>query len=294
LQSRHLTNIQIELLRSLVIVDDVGSFTKAAAALGMTQPAISGQIRRLEKLISIKLFIKSGGGLRLTEQGSIVTGYARRIVALNDQLLALGGSDPKVKEIRIGMPRGIDQEFIIELIRSASAGQDEAGVHIRCTSSDELVRGLATDHLDLAFIAHASVPPPVAVKEWTERLQWVRSPQFRLPSNAAVPLVSWPHGLSDRIAVEAFQKAGTKYSIAFVGQDRTVCRAAVAAGVGVMVATERSVKVSKLHTARDFYLPRLPEIRSGIYAREGLDLPRVAKLMRLMETMLRPANAAES
>jgi DNA-binding transcriptional LysR family regulator len=288
------TNIPTELLRSLVVIDDVGSFTKAAAVLHLTQPAISGQIRRLEQFVAAKLFIKSGGGLQLTEEGRIVTGYARRIVALHDQLLAHAGSDPTAKELRIGLPRGIDQELVVELIKRASAGQSKAGVHIRCAGSDELVRGLATDHLDLAFIVHAQHPPPIALSEWSERLQWVRSPQFLLPFNAPVPLVSWPHGLSDRIAVEAFQRAGTKYAIAFVGQDRSVCRAAVAAGLGVMVATERSVRTSKLNAARDFYLPPLPDIRSGIYAREGLDPGQASFITHVMEEILRPGHVSES
>jgi DNA-binding transcriptional LysR family regulator len=287
------SNIPTELLRSLVVIDDVGSFTKAAAVLRLTQPAISGQIRRLEKLVAAKLFVKSGGGLQLTEEGRIVTGYARRIVALHDQLLALGGADPKAKELRIGLPRGIDQEMVVALIKGVSDGPERAAVHIRCARSDELVRGLATDHLDLAFIAHAPTPPPVIVREWSERLNWVRSPQFLLPSNAPVPLVSWPHGLSDRVALEAFQNAGTKYAIAFVGQDRSVCRAAVQAGVGVMVATERSVRLSKLHAAREFYLPSLPDIRVGIYARKGLDLLQVGPITRIMETILKPESTLE-
>jgi DNA-binding transcriptional LysR family regulator len=288
------TNIPTELLRSLVVIDDVGSFTKAAAVLHLTQPAISGQIRRLEQFVSAKLFTKFGGGLQLTEQGRIVTGYARRIVALHDQLLAHAGSDPGAKELRIGLPRGIDQEVVVELIRRLSAGQSKAEVHIRCAGSDELVRGLATDHLDLAFIVHAQRSPPIIVREWPERLQWVRSPEFVLPFNAPVPLVSWPHGLSDRIALEAFQRTGTKYAIAFVGQDRSVCRAAVAAGLGVMVATERSVKTSKLHAARDFYLPPLPDIRSGIYAREGLNPGQVRHITDVLEDLLRPDDALKS
>jgi DNA-binding transcriptional LysR family regulator len=208
-------------------------------------------------------------------------------------LLAHAGSDPRTKELRVGLPRGIDQDLVVKLIRQLSSGEDKPAVHVRCAGSDELVRGLATDHLDLAFIVHAPNPPPIVVKDWLERVQWVRSPEFRLPFDAPVPLVSWPHGLSDRIALEAFQRAGTKYAIAFVGQDRSVCRAAVAAGMGVMVATARSVKLSNLHASRDFYLPPLPDVRAGIYAREGLDLEQVAKITGTMEALLRPEDRSD-
>src|SRR3954468_25032048 len=100
------SNIPIELLRTLVAISDTGSFTKAADALGLSQSAVSLQIKRLERLVAGELFRKSGSGHRLTEHGQVVAGYALRVLALNDQILALAGSDPKVRQIRLGIPAG--------------------------------------------------------------------------------------------------------------------------------------------------------------------------------------------
>jgi DNA-binding transcriptional LysR family regulator len=49
--SQPLINLQTDLLRTFVSIIDLGSFTKAGAALGRTQPAISLQMRRLEELV---------------------------------------------------------------------------------------------------------------------------------------------------------------------------------------------------------------------------------------------------
>lgn len=56
---RQMTNIPTDLLRTLVAVVDLRSFTKAAAALGVTQPAVSAQIKRLQFLLGGDLFDRS-------------------------------------------------------------------------------------------------------------------------------------------------------------------------------------------------------------------------------------------
>ena len=57
-----MTNIPTDLLRTFVLVVEQRSFTRAAKAQGMTQPAISAQIRRLQSLLGIDLFDKSAPG----------------------------------------------------------------------------------------------------------------------------------------------------------------------------------------------------------------------------------------
>ena len=84
-------NIPIELLRAVVATVDLGSFSKAAQALRLTQPAISAQMRRLKQLVGTEVFSKAGSTLVLTDRGALIVKYARRILAMNDQILSLGG-----------------------------------------------------------------------------------------------------------------------------------------------------------------------------------------------------------
>ena len=55
-------NIPTDLLRTLVAVVDLRSFTKAAQSLGVTQPAVSAQIKRLQSLLGYELLDKSAPG----------------------------------------------------------------------------------------------------------------------------------------------------------------------------------------------------------------------------------------
>jgi DNA-binding transcriptional LysR family regulator len=71
-------NIPTELLRTLVAVVDLRSFTKAANSLGVTQPAVSAQIKRLQTLLDCEILDKSAPGVSLTPSGDLVVNYARR------------------------------------------------------------------------------------------------------------------------------------------------------------------------------------------------------------------------
>jgi hypothetical protein len=64
-----MTNIPTGLVRTFVAVVDLRSFTKAAAKLGVTQPAVSAQIKRLQSLLGGDLFDRSVQGVSLTQQG---------------------------------------------------------------------------------------------------------------------------------------------------------------------------------------------------------------------------------
>src|SRR3979409_1776427 len=84
-------NIPTELLRPLVSVVDQRSFTKAAHSLGVTQPAVSAQIKRLQFLLGYEILDKSAPGVSLTPRGEMVVAHARRMLSVNDQIAQLGG-----------------------------------------------------------------------------------------------------------------------------------------------------------------------------------------------------------
>ena len=285
------SNIPIELLRTFVAISEAGSFTKAADALKLSQSAVSAQIKRLEHLVAGELFSKSGSRHRLTERGEAVVGYARRILALNDQILGLAGLDPKVRQCRLGLPSGIDRELLVSLVEALSPERCGEIVHFRSDSQEALLRGLELGHLDLAFIVDPQRRPSIAVVEWFEQLHWVRAPTFVLSPGAPVPLVSSPGSLSDRAAAKAFDRSGIPYFIAFTSHDRGLGKGAVMAGLGVRVMVERFATAANLNIARDHYLPPLPSVQAGIYVREGLDMSRVERIVRIMESILKPRAA---
>ena len=96
-------NIPTDLLRTLIAVIDLRSFTRAAQSLGVTQPAVSAQIKRLQLMFGADLFDKTAPGVTLTAKGEIMVNYARRILALNDQMLEATAHGGSATRLRIGL-----------------------------------------------------------------------------------------------------------------------------------------------------------------------------------------------
>ena len=69
-------------LETLIAVNELGSYTKAAQSLSLTQPAVSQHIKALEQELGIKIFNKTETGLKPTPEGIIAIRYAKRIKAL--------------------------------------------------------------------------------------------------------------------------------------------------------------------------------------------------------------------
>src|SRR5215470_17603107 len=97
-------NIPTELLRTFVAVVDLRGFTKAAQALGCTQPAVSAQVKRLQSLLGSELLDKSAPGVVPTERGRAIAECARRLLAINDRILELATVRSATIPLRIGIP----------------------------------------------------------------------------------------------------------------------------------------------------------------------------------------------
>lgn len=79
------TDLDLEVLRSFVTAAELGGFTAAGARLGRTQAAISIQIKKLEEKLGRQVFERKGRALALTRDGESLLGYARRLLALNNE-----------------------------------------------------------------------------------------------------------------------------------------------------------------------------------------------------------------
>src|ERR1700753_3640336 len=88
---QHLT-IPIEIVRTVVAISETGSLTKAGDRLGLSQPAVSAQIKRIQNLLGGELFRKTPNGTVPTPLGKLVLPQARRILDANEQLLRLSGT----------------------------------------------------------------------------------------------------------------------------------------------------------------------------------------------------------
>src|ERR1700761_8082031 len=91
----HLPHVPTEIMRTVVAINDVRSLSKAADLVGLSQPAVTAQIKRLQCLVGGELFLRTSVGTTPTELGKLVIEQAQRMLAANDQLFSLSGAHPR-------------------------------------------------------------------------------------------------------------------------------------------------------------------------------------------------------
>jgi DNA-binding transcriptional LysR family regulator len=275
-------------LRTLVAVVDLRSFTKAAQSLGITQPAVSAQIKRLQYLLGYDLFDKSAPGVSLTPRGDIVVGNARRMLSINDQILHLTGSRPSVQTLRIGIPGDFTGARIARALASFRKRWPDIRFNVVAGSFDTMLRDLKQGDLDLAVVISKSAPA-AETRHWVDQAVWVRNQAVALDPNAPVPLVSFGedwfcHG----VAVDALVQAGRDYDFVFTSRSSVILEAAVAAGLGVMVMPRSRVAQTALAISEDGTLPKLPDLCCEIVLREGGNRAALEELADEIAGVLRP------
>jgi DNA-binding transcriptional LysR family regulator len=263
----------------------LGSFTKAAHLFDLTQPAVSAHMRRLESMIGADLIEKSLSGVTLTECGEGVLRYARRMLAINDQIVSGGGLQPQPQVIRLGIPNLYAPTVLARILRERAAIGGEYRLQVRCDHSRGLFRSVRSGYLEMAALFASEADLGDAVASWNEDLVWVKSPDFVLNPDVPVPLVSSPNLLlPDRVGMAVLEEANRRYEIVFTAFDTLARRAAAAAGLGYF-ALPRSVVTPPLAIEAPGLLPELPQVRMGIIARDDLDTTALAPLITRIESV---------
>ncbi|MBN8935248.1 MAG: LysR family transcriptional regulator [Rhizobiales bacterium] len=277
--------VSIELLRAVVAIVDSGSFTKAGALLGLTQSAISAQVKRLQQRVGGDVFAKSGGGLTLTERGRTIDRYARRILDMNAQLVLLSGAHSASRLIRLGLPVSFARFMLPDALK-ACAALGNVQVQLQCAMSNVLLKQLDNGYLDVALLVSAPSSAEMTVT-WEEPLVWVRSPDLNVSPGAPIPYVSWPDSNTDRIALGALERAGLSYVVSFAGADYNARLAAAQAALGYMLLPARAV-FGAVQPAREYFLPPIPPTRGGLCLRPGFDAVAAEPLLYALESIARP------
>ena len=172
-----MTNIPTDLLRTLVAVVDLRSFTKAAALLGVTQPAVSAQIKRLQYLLGGELFDHSTQGISLTPHGELVVGYARRMLSINDQIIHLGGDGPRSElAIRIGTPSDFVASILPGILARMRVRWPDVRFIVRTNFYEPLLRELRIGDIDL-LVGLSITAPHDARHSWPRKWPGCAAPR---------------------------------------------------------------------------------------------------------------------
>lgn len=249
-----------ELLTTLLAVEQAGSFTQAAARLGVRQPTVSQHIRRLEDAVGRTLVLRDTHSLSFTSDGEAMIGFARNILAAHDQATAyFTGSRPRGR-LRIGMSDDLALTRLPQMLRDFRRDHPLVDFDLTVDQSGLLHERLGENRLDV-FIGKRPVGESGAQLVKRDRLVWVGTPSTKLDPARPLPLAIYPApSLTRNEMRKALHAAGRPYRSASVCRGVNGLIAAVAAGIGVSAMAASLVPAQLTTLGPEHGLPELGHI----------------------------------
>jgi DNA-binding transcriptional LysR family regulator len=220
-------------LESFLAVATTRSFTQGARRRGIGQPAISQHVRRLEASVGRQLLVRDTHSVELTVDGEAMVGFARSILAAQEQAAAYFTGERLSGRLRLGLADDLALAGMPQILREFRADNPLVDLELTVDQSGTLNRRLDQNRLDL-FLGKRSVGDTRGELIRRERLVWVGLPTTRVDRSRPLPLVIYPAPSISRLQIEqALERAAIPW--------RTVCLcrgvngliAAVAGGVGI-------------------------------------------------------------
>ena len=146
-------------LETLLAVAEHRNFTRAAQALGLTQPAVSHHIGLLEKQLGIKLFLRGNSAFELTPEGEIAVRYALRLKALYQAMCRdLRDRRRQMTHIRVGLTHTSESNTITEMLARYSTLNNHVSITIITDTIKNLYARLANFEIDIAVVEGTRLP----------------------------------------------------------------------------------------------------------------------------------------
>ncbi len=276
-------------------VAENSSVTRAAEKLFISQPAVSKQLRELERSLGMALFHRLSTGVRLTEAGELLLGYSRQIFALETEAEAALHELHNLERgrLRVGASTTIGTYVLPPIC--ARFGRQYPGIDLwlDIANSAAIIERLRRQEIDLALVEGSSIPLEneefIADIFLEDHLVPIASPfhplsclrDLNFEKLAEQPLLLREAGSGTREVLEAeFARRGAKPILKMTLGNSEAIKRAVSAGVGLSwmskLAIENEVENGSLkilgddslHIARTLHRLRVPGRYESRAARE--------------------------
>ena len=168
-------NLDVTTLRSFVAVAESGGVTRAAGFLHLTQSAVSMQLKRLEDVLGLDLFDRSGRTIALTASGEQLLVYARRMVALNDEVITRLTDQAYEGEITLGVPHDIVYPAIPRVLKQFHAAFPRVKVQLESSYTTRLKAAFARGACDIILTTETGMDAG-AEELCVKPLVWIGAP----------------------------------------------------------------------------------------------------------------------
>lgn len=246
-----------EVLRTFVAAVRVGSFTRAAGQVNLSQSAVSVQMRGLERELGHSLFVRGKNGVEPTWHGRILYSYARRILDIHEEALCALDASGRSTLVRIGVPADYADVCLCKTLKTFVRAMPQARMVVVTGSSPQLLDDVRKDRLDLAVCRGAGAEGGQSL--CCGELVWVGTSRCLPVSGKSLPLILPDDGCAVRsMVLRVLEDAGLSYHMAFSCSNRASAVAVARMGAAVCVLPACLAPRELRHPALQQALPRLP------------------------------------
>jgi molybdate transport repressor ModE-like protein len=259
--------MEMRQLETLAAVADRGSFSAAADALGISQPAVSQQIQALERDVGAPLIDRSGRRARLTERGEVVVRHARRLLAVREELQReLADQDGELTgHLVVGSSTGLGEHVLPPLLGSFRERHPGVSVTLRVEVTVNVIDRVLERGLELGVVGAIRANRALVYEPFLEDRIVLAVPAghrfagrtVSLDELVAEPLIVMQAGAGVRSVIEdELRRAGVRTRDLRIAMEMGLqesAKAAVEAGYGVSflssLALDRELRLGTLATA---------------------------------------------
>jgi LysR family transcriptional regulator, nitrogen assimilation regulatory protein len=269
--------MDLKQLEYFVRVAELGSFTRAAVALDVAQPALSRQVRLLEVELRQSLLTRNGRGAVPTEAGKLLLEHGRGILhqveRAREELGRVRGA--LAGRVAIGLPPSVAKVMAVPLIREFRQRMPEATLSISEGLSVAMHESLASGRLDIALLYNASPSPDIELTPLLEEPLFLVQRQtaktlakprpVRLCDVAKLPLVIPSRPNSIRMLVESeMANLGCRPQVALEIDGVAAILDLVEDGAGSAILSRNAVATSTRPQAFAMRAISAPSLRSKL------------------------------
>jgi DNA-binding transcriptional LysR family regulator len=264
-------DLELGLIRTFIAVVRGGSISRAATALRRTQPAVSQQLRRLEKFFGQALVQRTPRGILLTSEGEALLPYAERLLAIAGELS--GGMRVRAvgrERLGIGLMEDVAAVALPSVLVDFARLHPALQLEVLVAPGAALQTALEDGRVDLVFGEpfYMAVPP-----RWRREfaLTWVAAPSLDLLQQP-LPLVLFSQPCRWRVPMlDALNRAGRAWRVAFESSSVPAVQAAVRGGLGVSALLPATLQAGMLALDERQHLPRAPRVELALCRRPGTE-----------------------
>ena len=267
-------SLDLDAVEAFVRIAELGSFTRAAEAMGTVQAAMSLKLKRLEDRLGCRLIERTPRHVQLSARGAAFLEHARELLAAHDRALATFAQARQ--RLTIGISDHVAGPELPALIARMNQQDPQLLIEIRIGSSGDLLQSYDRRELD-AVLARMHVGRSDGELLAEEPFGWFAAPGWQHRAGEPLPLATLAEPCGVRaMAAQALDAAGIAWAEVFVGGGVAAVAAAVMAGLGVAALASRMLPLGAVDVGARLGLPALPRLPVLLHTRTQDGRPRDA------------------